>query len=943
MSEEKKIQAFNQELDRLLELGSMDGSAAGLLDERDHAALRSASALAQADFSSELKPNAVLRERWRKAASDVSLRRNRPALRWAWALAALVVLALLVTFRQPVAAALGRLFGIAYIPGAGFVQVDAVRVLKNPVTQINDSRSLTVLRGLSGERDTQLWLEYSDEARPGEDAWLEAPDGQRFDAFWWGWDPDEPGTRGVRLAFPLLPAEVTQVTLGLPEGWRIPLEWIPASESSLQPANLTVDLATSTLSEGDATPEANTGETSVKPCIDVTAAATRLCVQAAARTSQGLELMLEAQSSGELKPGSIHGYDLVAMALGDSRLQLVAADGAVFTPSDYVQVFPYSEDRLGSALVFEGAHDVSGRLTLEVPAIYAHLALAREITVDLGDDPQAGQEIALDETIDVMGIPVHFGRGELEEWMPDGLRLKLFSDPVEARDGITPYILMMGKPDRVDSGYGEGSEDNGVLSLSVVLKQQSGNLSGMLTLPLVGATVRVNGPFTLSLDAPPAQAAPEETPQVIEGGEFNPLPTGEALPIDAFQYSRRALQAGDLLAVSAGAETSTLYAATLGGTAEVVAVLPGQVLAVSAHPDRGGIDYVTGAVDADRGNSYEQLYTLRFDGSAPRLLAGSFERLAYGFAWSVDGRWLAYLAPRSGPGESGAREVRLVNLDCRESGECASQAVPAPDNLDLHDLSWSPVEQRLLALGVPQTQAYGASDVFTVFIDPQDGQIILTNLTEFAGDRRPGRAVAGRRQEAADHLQHRRDGGELLRSVPQRLAARDGHAGGGQAALHYAPGPAHAGRADADRPRAGIRGWGEKAARVSYRQRGEAHAGGMAGGQGRLYRAGRLAGRGLAGGGGAGDALAAGDRAGGWAEPGGLTGGGEYHLDWMGEIRISPCKRIRLTTVKSYPRSNDFGCSVARIELAVETAATKARSRPTPTICSPRRRALCTP
>jgi hypothetical protein len=40
------------------------------------------------------------------------------------------------------------------------------------------------------------------------------------------------------------------------------------------------------------------------------------------------------------------------------------------------------------------------------------------------------------------------------------------------------------------------------------------------------------------------------------------------------------------------------------------------------------------------------------------------------------------------------------------------------------------VEQRLLALGVPQTQTYGASDVFTVFIDPQDGQITLTNLTE---------------------------------------------------------------------------------------------------------------------------------------------------------------------------------------------------------------------
>ena len=634
-----------------------------------------------------------------------------------------------MVFRQPVAAALGRLFGFAYIPGAGFVQVEDVRVLKNAVTQVNDGRSLTVLRGLSGGRDTQLWLEYSDEARAADGAWLETPDGQRIDAFWWGWDPDVPGTRGVRLAFPLLPAEVTQVTLALPEGWRIPLEWIPAAESSLQPANLTVDLATATPVIGDATPESGPIEGAAQPCAEIAAAATRLCLSAAARTSQGLELMLEAQSAGDLKPGSIQGHDLIAFAAGDARLRLLDAQGMEYIPLDRLQLFPYAEDRLGSSLVFEGAQDVTGRLTLEVPAIYANLPLAREITVDLGAEPQPGQEIALDETIDVAGIPVHFSRAVIEEDSVLGLRLKLTSDPLETRDGLTPYMLMLGRPEGVDSGYGEGAE-NGALSLSIDLQQQAGLLSGMLRLPIEGATVRLSGPFALTFDAPRAQTAPEETPQVIEGGEFNPLPTGEALPMDAYQYSGRALQAGDLLAVSAGRETSTLYAMTPGGAAEALAVLPGQVLAIFAHPDRGGIDYITGVMDADRGNSYDQLYTLRFDAGAPRLMAGSFERLAHGFTWSLDGRWLAYLAARSGPGEGGARQVRLVDMACRETGECASQAVPAPENLDLRDLTWSPAEQRLLALGVPQTQSYGASDVFTIFIDPQDGQITLTNLTE---------------------------------------------------------------------------------------------------------------------------------------------------------------------------------------------------------------------
>ncbi|HMN61430.1 MAG TPA: hypothetical protein PJ988_13745, partial [Anaerolinea sp.] len=231
-------------------------------------------------------------------------------------------------------------------------------------------------------------------------------------------------------------------------------------------------------------------------------------------------------------------------------------------------------------------------------------------------------------------------------------------------------------------------------------------------------------------DAPETQQAAEPTPQVIEGGGFNPLATGQPLPMDAYQYTGRALQPGDLLAVSVGTDASTLYASSGGGSAEVVAALPGQVLAVYPHPDRGGIDYITGALDPDRGNRYEQLYTLRFDQGAPRLLVGGFERQAYGFAWSADGRWLAYLAPRSGPGESGARAVHLVDLTCRQGGECAGQTVPAEANLDLHDLAWSPVEQRLLALGVPQTQSYGASDVYTIYIDPQDGKVYLTNLTE---------------------------------------------------------------------------------------------------------------------------------------------------------------------------------------------------------------------
>ena len=584
-----------------------------------------------------------------------------------------------------------------------------------------------MLRGLSTTRDAQLWLEYSDTARAADGAWLETADGQRFELSWWGWDPDVTGTRGVRLVFPALPAEVTRVTLALPEGWRIPLEWIPAAESSLQPVNLTLDQPSPTPPEGEAAPVDTGTNASERPCVE--AAALHVCAQAAAFSAQGLEVMLEAQASGDLKPGILQGHNLIAFAAGDSRLRLTDAQGGQYDPSDATRLFPYSEDRLGEGLIFSTAGLASGRLELEIPGFFANLPLSHEIVVDLGEDPQAGQTIRLDDTIDAAGMPVHFSQALVEEDGSGGLRLKVSSDPVETRDGLTPYLLMLAKPDRVDSGWGEGSEQDGVLSLSVDLLQPSGKLSGTLRLPLVGVSMRVDGPFYVSFDAPAPLLAAAETPEVIEGGDFIPLPSGEALPMDVYQYSGRALQPGDLLTVSAGAATSYLLASSQGEAAQIVAVLPGQVLAVYVHADRGGIDYVTGAADPDQGYRYDQLYTLRFDGDPPRLLVGSFERLADDFRWSFDGRWLGYLAPRSGPGESGARQVHLVDLACRESGACQGQAVDAPENLDLHDLAWSPVEERLLVMGVPQTQTFGMSDVFTIKIG-DDSVATLTNLTE---------------------------------------------------------------------------------------------------------------------------------------------------------------------------------------------------------------------
>lgn len=723
------VRAFNKKLDQLLRGEAVTETSS----QQEYDSLVFAYELAQAEFTDQIAPRPDLQARWRAAASQRQAPRPKPFslnLRIAaWAGAAVLVVMLLLVYREPALASLGRLLGYTYIPQVGFVKLESARVLRTAVAQVHEGQSLTVDRGVIGERDTQIWLEFSDEARPVEGAWLETPDGTRYELQWWDYEPDVPGTTGVRMSFEALPEGVTNVTLALPEGWRIPLDWVPADESDLPPADLPVITETPTPEGDQPTPESTPVGQILTPC--VLASEINVCVQATARTQDGLDILLAGQSSGALLPGGDNGMNLVDPVMKGLPVQLTDAQGKVYALSEYLPTTDMGEGRIGTTLRFQGAQGATGPFQLVLPAWYARVLLDETIVVDIGEAPSVGQVIPLDATVNVAGVVVHFSQAIVEGDGVSRMTLRLVSDPFTSQNGITPFVIEMGKPDAVQDGYGYGSGD-GVLELRVELMQQSGLVTGEIGLPLIGATVFVDGPHQLSFDTPLVDATPKPTPEVIDGGEFNPLPTGEPLSMDSFNYSGRALQAGDLLVVTAGEETSTLSVGNpqQGIAVETLATLPGQVLSLYVHPDRQGVDYITGVIDAGRGNLYQQLYTLRFAEGSPNLLAGSFERLAYSFVWSFDGRWLAYMAPRSGPGESDQHEVRLVDLSCRAAGGCASRAVTSPDNLHLYGPSWSPVEQRLLVQGAPPEQPFGMSDIYSVTVDPATGDATLLNLTE---------------------------------------------------------------------------------------------------------------------------------------------------------------------------------------------------------------------
>lgn len=651
---------------------------------------------------------------------------NRPFfLRPAWAITFIVFLVMIITTLvigpQKVYADFLKLFG--YVPGIGFVDLSQVRVLQNGVTQRHAAQEVTAVRGVVSPHGTDLWLEFSDEARPVADAWLETADGQRFTLLNWSYDPDKPGTHGVVMHFAALPESVNEVTLRLVEGWSLPLVWVQGSTGNIKPANIVV------------APTGALAETSIPASgLCSQALGVQFCIQAAVRTADGLQVLLEATSSEQYAAGSGFSPSMFDFPDKNGAITLTTSDGHVYPLEPNSIQVGGEPSGSQSTLLFPDVQDLQGNFKLQIPAVMLSIPLSDEISVDLGGHPIAGQTLTIDQTVDVAGTPVHFSQAELISGnFGNSLMLKITSGPIEAKDGAIPYMIDPGRPKGIQDRYGAGSED-GRLSLRVELIQQTGSepVNGILNIPLLSASILVQGPFTLTFDAARVQALPTPQPPVVAESTFEPLPLGDPLPMGAYRYTGRALQSGDLLSITFDGENSTLYAASPSNsfTPEEVAVLPGELLAVYAYPDHQGIDYLTGDHNTQSADvAYRQLYTLRFGDSAPRLLIGQFETSAYFFNWSFDGRFLAYEVTDDNPGQSFQRYVRILDLSCRISGDCQPFTADTGSQ-GLFLMSWSPVDYRLALGGAPADQKFEVNDIFLMTLNPDSHQTTLTNLTQ---------------------------------------------------------------------------------------------------------------------------------------------------------------------------------------------------------------------
>lgn len=724
MNEDRMILFFNAEIDRMLGIETTSPARESTeISSSLQDALDVASWLADADFRSEISPQSEIRARWASqshapAANSIPFSRTH-RMRWVWTVFAVgILIAALFIFRQPALAGVGRLFGYGYFPEVGFLQLDTTRVLSNPVRQDHDGRSLTAVHGLATPDWTMIWLEYRDEARPANGAWLETSESKRIALSHWFWDPNQPDTRGVRLEFPPLPTNVNQTTLALPEGWRLPLTWIPITHKFVS------------FHIPDQTP------THVAPAPSGLCAGQRgveLCVLAAAASPEGVSVLVEVQSSNpEITPGNW----FQGLAWGTETEPILLRD-------EHGNTFPMTGQQ-ASTLTFPPLPGGEQKVTLTIPAVLATVNILNQtIRVDVGPDPQPDQVIPLEADIQVLGTTVRFREARLIGDGVSSLRLTLDAEPVESVDGLTPLMLEMGKPGRVDDLFGSGNLA-GSKDLFVELVRPQGKISGVLELPIVQATVIVSGPFEFTFSLSPMAPQVPPTQAVADPGSFSPAPTPTPLALDAYHFTGRLPQLGDLLLAVIEGETTGLYAAspTSQFRPERIATLPGHVYQVYLHPDQMGVDYLTGEQQIDQDLiSYRsaRLYTLRFEDAAPRLLA-SFPRGSDNYvgieimaAWSSDGRLMAFqqfgFEPK--PGEA-FRRIGWIDLACRETGYCFPQTLRLSEGLDLYDPQFSPQGYQLLMSGSNSTSGSGAPDIFLLAFSPEGvpGEVVNLSNTD---------------------------------------------------------------------------------------------------------------------------------------------------------------------------------------------------------------------
>lgn len=423
-----------------------------------------------------------------------------------------VMLVLLFAGPRKVVARIQEMIG--YVPGYGFVDLDAVRILPAPVSMTQDGVTMTVKQVIAGPEETivviggeglppeeqigdwdrEYYEKYGDFSLYETDARLVLADGteitdQYFQAAPWD---------GF-FTFPALPAEAIEMVFEMPTIPGIPSQYVPQGWS------FRIRLDYVEMPESFNLPEPTS-------------------INARAELLEGIEVVVldAVYASSEVSLRVM----LDNLPVGWSTGEMFSLDAELLDDlgNSYNVVYgPNSGRGLDSVFTinFRPIDPRAQRLTLRLNTLFLNLPLEGEsIQVDFGENPMIGDTIPVDQVVNVYNIPVRVNTLRLEA----GTEMSM--DEAPQPFDVTRYVLDIEAP--IGDGHvvvnniefvqaihelfpmevpGGGMSSSGGdpetdafsrLTAAYWVPATTKLLTGNVTISPEAATLQLNGPFEVS-------------------------------------------------------------------------------------------------------------------------------------------------------------------------------------------------------------------------------------------------------------------------------------------------------------------------------------------------------------------------------------------------------------------------------------------------------------
>ena len=426
---------------------------------------------------------------------ETFMKRKTISKRLTWALAALVLVALVVLSTQPmVANAFERLFG--YVPNVGIIdQSTPVRMLTEPVTVIREGFTVTAEQAVLNAEKSSVVYSYilpPDYVYPENsvstigEPFLTLPDGTRLDIV----TARHVGTLDCPqcelrylMEFPPISADVNEATLEIPDlvaipddtaprDWKIQLKFKPADPADIAP-----------VIEQMVTPVPTTASTDA-PTQSV--------------NTYGITNTLDkfvALPDGYILYGTTAWTDPLIPPYGvSSQLAGIKDANGMEIPFDYADLEIYPEQgELRVYWAYKVGTDFKAPLTLSFAMLASLPADGGSFTFDPGPDPQLGQKWDINQDVTVNNEVIHVLSAEQA-----GIEPGFFLFNMQSDSNITSAMIT----DLAHPPLGGGGGGGGIPSVGAPFNSGFGYQvpipQGPLTLTFTNVQLIVPGDWTVS-------------------------------------------------------------------------------------------------------------------------------------------------------------------------------------------------------------------------------------------------------------------------------------------------------------------------------------------------------------------------------------------------------------------------------------------------------------